>query len=136
MKARQATIEKYYNFLKVLVKLQNETSVLKDLPGLIKQYKLNTYTSSTLIHLGYVQNGNNRTFKVVLMKPEPRHAKAILDFMNTNRQKNRLSKKVEMKTSKPNKVSKTVKPKVKTVKSVVSERKEFSLLWGLIKVKF
>jgi predicted Zn-ribbon and HTH transcriptional regulator len=124
MKIRQTTIDKYYKFLKDLT-LLSQNKEITDLNKIVKEYALNTYTASVMVQLGYVKKINRSKCQLLLLNPEPIHAKKLIEIMNKSREKSKSKQKINQ-TSKRNQ------------KSLISKnsQKEFSLLWGLITIKF
>jgi DNA-binding transcriptional regulator WhiA len=129
MKVRQQTVDKYYAFLKELAVIHESKGDIVNLSSIITEKKLNNYVSATMVKLGYIKRTSKSTYKLLLVKPQPKHARELLDYMNSVRNNVKPIKVIPKETSKKviNKVSKT---------EIKTSNKEFSLLWGLIKVKF
>lgn len=125
MKSRQITIDKYFKFLKYIADLQKTKGDLVDVGKLIKEYKLNSCVFAHIVKLGYAKIVSNKTYKILLIKPEPIHAKKLLDSINDDRSK---SDSVIQNSKKRTTKSKNLKPK--------TSNKEFSILWGLVRIKF
>jgi hypothetical protein len=125
MKSRQTTIDKYFNFLKYLADLQKTKDHIYDVSDLVKKYHLNSCVFSHMVRLGYAKNVSIRTYKFLLVKPEPIHAKKLLDSINADRIKSRNAEK-------------DIKRKVVKNKKLNSQaaNKEIKILWGLITLKF
>lgn len=127
MAIRQATIAKYHNFLKDIVDKADGNMIIHDFYSHVSNHKLNNAVGGELQRLGYIVkvSGLSGSYRVQLIKPEPKHARTILEKLNVARN-----------NSEKDKTSKVTKPvkKVKAKKEQIAEhpKKEFSILWGMI----
>lgn len=150
IKTKVETIQKYKVFLDDVVNTSDLDFLIKgeELYRLQRKHKINNSTASIVIKLNYVSlkkrlhKGYNRVnfYEVNLRKPEPRHAKKILDYINTRRLVNKNEEVVEQKcdTSKAfvKEFKKAVKAKQPIEEKQPSAKKEVSIMWGLFKIKY
>lgn len=125
MAIRKKTIEKYQHFLLELVKNADSQNMITDIYGLAKSFGVNTYACAALVKLGYVERKPEykKSVKLLLLKPEFKHARLLLEKIDENRNKN--TKANDSKSSAKS------KSKSKEVKN-----KEFVILWGLISIRW
>jgi DNA-binding transcriptional regulator WhiA len=131
MKTRQNTIEKYHKFLKDL-SLTARNGEINNVSDIVRDYSLNSYTPSVMLKLGYIKKIGKQKHKLLLMNPEPKHARELIEFMNQARQKHKSVASVK----KPSKQKVITSRKASKPAASTSSQREFSVLWGLIKVKF
>lgn len=136
MAIRQATIAKYHNFLKDIVDKADGNMIIHDFYSHVSNHKLNNAVGGELQRLGYIVkvSGLSGAYEVKLVKPEPKHARTILEKLNVAR--NNTEKEKTEKVTKP--VKKVTAKKVRVKKDQIHEysKKEFSILWGLIFLKW
>jgi DNA-binding transcriptional regulator WhiA len=131
MKTRQSTIEKYHQFLKDL-SLTARNGEISNISDIAKDYSLNGYTTSVMLKLGYIKKIGKQKHKLLLINPEPKHARELIEFMNQARQKHKNVPSVK----RPSKTKTVASRKASKPAASTSSQREFSVLWGLIKVKF
>jgi hypothetical protein len=132
MAIRQATIAKYHNFLKDLVDKADNNMIIHDFHLHISKHQLNNAVSGELQRLGYMIKvlGSPGSYEIKLVKPEPKHARILLENLNFIRAKSKLEKS---KSPEKN-VVKTKRVKKQQISE--NSKKEFTMLWGLISLKW
>lgn len=153
IKAKVSTIAKYTEFLKAIVKIADANYMVtgEELYNLQRQHRINSTTVSIVVKLGFVtyhsakQNVGKKRYnfyKVHLIKPEPKHAKQLLDYINKKRVEYRspeplITKPCDTSIKFQKEFKKPVKAKKPTIEqNTAVAKKEFSLLWGLLKIKY
>ena len=133
-KPRKQTIEKYTVFLENLSK--TNTISKSDFYKQIKEYRLNNGILSHMKALGYLDTVNKETFRIRLLKVMPIHAVHLLNSLSNAR--------VLAVSRKP---KKTLKSTTVTAKNKVNKKaiayvssgvpvKQFSILWGVLTIKW
>lgn len=133
-KPRKQTIEKYTLFLEDLAKLDTITKT--NFSEKIRKYRLNNGISSHMIALGYIISVNNKNLKIGLLKVMPIHAVQLLNSLNNARVIANNKKMISMNVTEKNVVKNQLKKQICTTESKTSSHKHFSILWGVLSIKW
>ena len=135
-KPRKQTIEKYTKFLEELSKIN--IIVKSDLYAMIRTFHLNNSIVSHLVSLNYIDHLDNKKFKVCLLKVMPIHAVELLYKLNSTRAGVKITKvdNQKVKAIVPTKTKGRNKKQDIAYVSSDKQPKQFSLLWGVVMIKW
>jgi hypothetical protein len=133
-KPRKQTIEKYTKFLEELSKIKTITK--SDLYAMIKTFYLNNSIVSHLVSLNYIEHFDNKKFKVCLLKVMPIHAVELLYRLNSSRKIHKAATLTKTITASNSKNTPLKKLKAVVVDSELKQPRQFSILWGMLMIKW
>jgi hypothetical protein len=133
-KPRKQTIEKYTKFLEKLSK--HNTISKPDFYQEIKEFRLNNGMAGPMIALGYIEPINGKTFKVCLLKVMPIHAVELLYRLNSSRKMHKAATLTKTITASNSKNTPLKKLKAVVVDSELKQPRQFSILWGMLMIKW
>jgi hypothetical protein len=133
-KPRKQTIEKYTKFLEELSKCN--TISKPNFYQKIKEFRLNNSIASPMIDLGYIEPITSKTFKVSLVKVMPIHAVELLYRLNTSRKIHKAATLTKTITASNSKNTPLKKVKAIVTDSKLKQPRQFSILWGVLMIKW